>query len=82
LALESHSVLWIVFFALLLANIAIDLGVCVQQPLFTELFGARYRFSGAGVGYQVASVFGVGFTQFIAAALFTLSGVSWHIVAI
>ena len=23
-----------------------------QQPMFTELFGASYRYSGAGVGYQ------------------------------
>ncbi len=55
--------------------------VCVQQPMFTELFGASYRYSGAGVGYQVASVVGGGFTPFIAAALVTFSGGSWHSVA-
>ncbi|HDR2892419.1 TPA: shikimate transporter [Enterobacter asburiae] len=82
MALEAQSVFWIVFFAIMLANIAHDMVVCVQQPMFTELFGARYRYSGAGVGYQVASVVGGGFTPFIAAALVTFSGGNWHSVAI
>ncbi len=38
---------------------------CVQQPMFTEMFGASYRYSGAGVGYQVASVVGGGFTPLL-----------------
>lgn len=42
----------------MLANIAHDMVVCVQQPMFTSMFGASYRYSGAGVGYQVASVVG------------------------
>lgn len=82
MALESQSVFWILFFALMLANIAHDMVVCVQQPMFTELFGSSYRYSGAGVGYQVASVVGGGFTPFIAAALVTFSGGSWHSVAL
>jgi MHS family shikimate/dehydroshikimate transporter-like MFS transporter len=82
MALESQSYFWILFFALMLANIAHDMVVCVQQPMFTEMFGASYRYSGAGVGYQVASVIGGGFTPFIAAALVTFSGGSWHSVAI
>jgi MHS family shikimate/dehydroshikimate transporter-like MFS transporter len=65
MALEAQSVFWIVFFAIMLANIAHDMVVCVQQPMFTELFGARYRYSGAGVGYQVASVVGGGFTRLL-----------------
>ena len=82
MALEAQSIFWIVFFAIMLANIAHDMVVCVQQPMFTELFGASYRYSGAGVGYQVASVVGGGFTPFIAAALVTFSGGNWHSVAI
>ncbi|MDF7681359.1 shikimate transporter [Enterobacteriaceae bacterium ESL0689] len=82
IALEYHAYLWILFFALLLANIAHDMVVCVQQPMFTEMFGARYRYSGAGVGYQVASVVGGGFTPFIATALVTHFNGSWHSVAI
>ncbi len=81
MALEARSLVWIVFFSLMLANIAHDMVVCVQQPMFTEMFGARYRYSGAGVGYQVASVIGGGFTPFIAAALVSASGGSWYSVA-
>ena len=82
MALEAQSIFWSVFFAIMLANIAHDMVVCVQQPMFTGLFGASYRYSGAGVGYQVASVVGGGFTPFIAAALVTFSGGDWHSVAI
>ncbi|ARD60159.1 MFS transporter [Kosakonia radicincitans DSM 16656] len=82
MALEARSIFGVVFFSLMLANIAHDMVVCVQQPMFTEMFGAGYRYSGAGVGYQVASVVGGGFTPFIAAALVTFSGGEWHSVAI
>ncbi|WP_286809294.1 shikimate transporter [Leclercia sp. UBA2479] len=82
MALEAQSIFWIVVFSVLLANVAHDMVVCVQQPMFTGMFGARYRYSGAGVGYQVASVVGGGFTPFIAAALVTFSGGDWHSVAI
>jgi MHS family shikimate/dehydroshikimate transporter-like MFS transporter len=82
MALEAQSIFWIVVFSVLLANVAHDMVVCVQQPMFTGMFGASYRYSGAGVGYQVASVVGGGFTPFIAAALVTFSGGDWHSVAI
>ncbi|SES80272.1 shikimate transporter [Kosakonia radicincitans] len=81
MALEARSIFGVVFFSLMLANIAHDMVVCVQQPMFTEMFGAGYRYSGAGVGYQVASVVGGGFTPFIAAMLVTFSGGEWHSVA-
>jgi len=82
MALEARSIIGVVIFSLMLANLAHDMVVCVQQPMFTEMFGAGYRYSGAGVGYQVASVVGGGFTPFIAAALVTFSGGEWHTVAI
>ncbi|MEW6341068.1 MAG: shikimate transporter [Paraburkholderia sp.] len=81
LALEARATAWIVIFAVMLANVAHDMVVSVQQPMFTELFGTEYRYSGAGVGYQVASVVGGGFTPFIAVALVSLAGGSWHPVA-
>lgn len=81
-ALESGSTLWIILFAILLANLSHDMVVSVHQPIFTELFGTAYRYSGAGVGYQVASIVGGGFTPFIAAALVTLANGQWHYVAI
>jgi hypothetical protein len=39
------------------------------------------RYSGAGVGYQVASMVGGGFTPFIAVALIGCGSGSWHPVA-
>ena len=80
--LENGSMIGTVILAVLLVNISHDMVVSVQQPLFTEMFGAEYRYSGAGVGYQVASAIGGGFTPFIAAALVTASGGSWHLVAV
>ncbi|WP_323120265.1 shikimate transporter [Burkholderia alba] len=81
IALEARSTVWIVICSVMLANFAHDMVVSVQQPLFTELFGAEYRYSGAGVGYQFASVVGGGFTPFIAVALVSVAGGSWHLVA-
>lgn len=71
----------ILLFAILLANVAHDMIVSVQQPMFTELFGTAYRYSGAGVGYQVASVVGGGFTPFIAVLLVTFFSGAWYGVA-
>ncbi|KAA8995066.1 shikimate transporter [Affinibrenneria salicis] len=82
IALEAQATLWILFFAVMLANVAHDMIVSVQQPMFTELFGTAYRYSGAGVGYQVASVVGGGFTPFIAILLVEFLGGDWHGVAI
>ncbi|MBP6562943.1 MAG: shikimate transporter [Neisseriaceae bacterium] len=81
-ALESGMTLWIVVCAILLANLAHDMVVSVHQPVFTELFGTEYRYSGAGVGYQVASIVGGGFTPFIATALVNMNQGSWHWVAV
>ena len=80
MAMEARSVMWIVIFSVMLANIAHDMVVSVQQPLFTQFFGAEYRYSGAGVGYQFASVVCGGFTPFIATALLGVDG-TWHSVA-
>lgn len=66
--------------AILVINLSHDPLVSVQQPLFTELFGPRFRYSGAGVGYQLASAIGGGFTPLIAAALAAAGG--WTYVAI
>lgn len=81
MALEQHNTVLILLFAILLANIAHDMIVSVQQPIFTELFGTAYRYSGAGVGYQVASVVGGGFTPFIAVLLVEFFSGAWFGVA-
>lgn len=82
LALQSGSVFWLVILSILLANLAHDMVVSVHQPIFTELFGAEYRYSGAGVGYQLASIIGGGFTPFIATGLIFLAHGHWIFVAI
>ncbi|WP_433869051.1 shikimate transporter [Saccharopolyspora sp. CA-218241] len=81
LALEAGSEVLVVVASVVLVNIAHDMVVSVQQPLFTEMFGAEYRYSGAGLGYQVAAALGGGFTPFIATALVVLGGGQWYWVA-
>lgn len=82
MALDAHNTWMIVLFSILLANVAHDMVVSVHQPIFTSLFGTAYRYSGAGVGYQVASIVGGGFTPMIAAALVLWAGGTWHYVAV
>lgn len=82
MALDAQNTWMIIIGAILLANIAHDMVVSVHQPIFTSLFGTEYRYSGAGVGYQVASIIGGGFTPFIAASLVIWGNGSWHYVAI
>ncbi len=45
-----------------------------QASFFSELFGARVRYSGASLGYQLASVFAGGLSPLIATALLSWSG--------
>jgi MHS family shikimate/dehydroshikimate transporter-like MFS transporter len=80
-ALESGSIVAIVIFAVLLVNIAHDAVVSVQQPLFAEMFSPEFRYSGAGVGYQLASAIAGGFTPFIATFLVGVGDGSWYLVA-
>lgn len=82
MALEAQNTWMIILFAILLANVAHDMVVSVHQPIFTALFGTAYRYSGAGVGYQVASIIGGGFTPMIAAALVIWGNGSWQYVAL
>ncbi|PKV99500.1 metabolite-proton symporter [Amycolatopsis echigonensis] len=55
-----------------------------QAALIAESFGAKVRYSGAGLGYQLASVIAGGPAPLIAAALLQATGssvgISWYIV--
>jgi MHS family shikimate/dehydroshikimate transporter-like MFS transporter len=73
--------LLIVVCAVLLVNVAHDMAVPVQQSLFTDMFGPEYRYSGAGVGYRLASAVGGGFTPLIAGSLVIWAGGGWSLVA-
>jgi hypothetical protein len=44
-----------------------------QAPLIAETFDTRVRYSGAGIGYQLASVFAGGPAPLIATALAPIS---------
>jgi MHS family shikimate/dehydroshikimate transporter-like MFS transporter len=50
-----------------------------QASFFSELFGTRVRYSGASLGYQLASVIAGGLSPLIATALLRRTGASWPI---
>jgi metabolite-proton symporter len=50
-----------------------------QASFFSELFGTRVRYSGASLGYQLASVIAGGLSPLIATALLQRTGASWPI---
>jgi MFS family permease len=60
-------------------NVGHDLMYGPQAAFFAELFGTRVRYSGASLGYQLASVFAGGFAPLVAAAL--LKAWDWPAVA-
>jgi MFS family permease len=62
-------------------NVGHDLMYGPQAAYFSELFGTRVRYSGASLGYQLASVFGGGFAPLIAAALLAANNGSPTLVA-
>jgi MHS family shikimate/dehydroshikimate transporter-like MFS transporter len=67
-------------------NVGHDLMYGPQGAFYAEMFGTRVRYSGASLGYQLASVLSGGFAPLIAAALLTANGgdpslVAWYMVA-
>jgi MFS transporter, MHS family, shikimate and dehydroshikimate transport protein len=52
-----------------------------QAAYFAELFGTRVRYSGASLGYQLASVFAGGLAPLIATALLAAGGEEPTLVA-
>jgi MHS family shikimate/dehydroshikimate transporter-like MFS transporter len=63
-------------------NLGHDLMYGPQAAYFSELFGTRVRYSGASLGYQLASVFAGGLAPLIATALLAANGGSPTLVAI
>jgi hypothetical protein len=56
-----------------------------QAAFFSELFGTRVRYSGASLGYQLASPLAGGLAPLIATALLEKSGgkpapVAWYLI--
>jgi MFS family permease len=58
-------------------NVGHDLMYGPQAAYFAELFGTRVRYSGASLGYQLASVFSGGVAPLIATALLAAGGWEW-----
>ena len=81
MSLSGGNLILLVVWGLILVNISHDMAVSVQQPLITELFGAQYQYSGAGLGYQVAAVVVGGFTPMIATWISDSLGLGWQGVA-
>jgi MHS family shikimate/dehydroshikimate transporter-like MFS transporter len=63
-------------------NVCHDLMYGPQAAYFSELFGTRVRYSGASLGYQLASVFAGGFAPLVAAALLAANGGDPMLVAL
>lgn len=80
--LESGSFGLMVLGYILLLNVAHNAMNAVEPTLFTEIFGAKTRYSGVSIGLQFGSVIAGGFTPFIAKALTAVDGNRWTLVAI
>ncbi len=73
----------LIWLAIVLAvNVGHDLMYGPQAAYFSELFETRMRYTGASVGYQLASVFGGGFAPLIAVALLAAGGDDPYLVAL
>jgi MFS transporter, MHS family, shikimate and dehydroshikimate transport protein len=75
---KTEILIWLAI--VLGVNIGHDLMYGPQAAFFSELFGTRVRYSGASLGYQLASVFAGGFAPLVAAAL--LKAWDWPAVAL
>jgi MHS family shikimate/dehydroshikimate transporter-like MFS transporter len=72
----------LIVLALILGQISMAAMYGPQAAFFSELFGARVRYTGASLGYQLAAVLGGGLSPFIATQLLVDSGgASWPIAA-
>jgi MFS family permease len=67
--LDTHSPVWI-FVAIALSLLPVANLYGPQAALIAESFAPRLRYSGAGLGYHLASIIAGGPAPFIAAALF------------
>src|SRR5438105_6264183 len=82
--LHSGSMAWI-FIAVILSLVPHDMMYGPQAALIAEAFTPRLRYSGASLGYQLASIIAGGPAPLIAAALFahyhTGYAIAWYVGA-
>ncbi|WP_051580969.1 MFS transporter [Pseudonocardia acaciae] len=83
-ALLDTKVGGLVLLAIVLSLVFHDMQYGPQAALIAETFGTNVRYSGAGIGYQLASVIAGGPAPLIAAWLLNATGssfwISWYIV--
>jgi metabolite-proton symporter len=74
----------LVLLAIVISLLVHDMMYGPQAALIAESFGTNVRYSGAGLGYQLASVIAGGPAPLIAAAILSRthssSGISWYII--
>jgi metabolite-proton symporter len=74
----------LVLLAIVISLVVHDMQYGPQAALIAESFGTNVRYSGAGIGYQLASVIAGGPAPLIAAAILKSTGssigISWYIV--
>lgn len=71
----------VVVLALVIAMVPLSMMYGPAAALFTELFPAHLRYSGASLGYQLSNVIGGGFAPFIMVVLLEKTGSSLSIAA-
>ncbi|HEV7411760.1 MAG TPA: MFS transporter, partial [Bradyrhizobium sp.] len=76
--LGTDSAAWI-FVAVVLSLVPHDMMYGPQAALIAESFTGRLRYSGASLGYQLASIIAGGPAPFIATALFAAYGTGYAI---
>lgn len=69
----------LVFLALLVGFTLHSLMYGPQAALYAELFPAEVRYSGASLGYQLATIFAGGLAPFIMTGLLAATGASWTV---
>jgi MFS family permease len=76
---ESTQTAWMVLAVVGAINLGHAAMYGPQASFFSELFGTRVRYSGASLGYQLASVLAGGMSPLIATSLLQRTGGSWAI---
>jgi MFS family permease len=72
---------WLLAFGLVIAYVIHSSMYGPLAAMFVEMFPADVRFSGASLGYQIASVVAGGFAPIIMATLVAVTGKSWSVSA-
>jgi MFS family permease len=87
MALFAFPMFWLVdtgSVVLVLASLVVGFTVHAvmygpQAAMYAEMFPADVRYSGASLGFQIASVFAGGLAPFIMTALLAATGASWSV---